>query len=367
MKVMFLDESGNHDLRRINPVYPLFVLGGVIVDRAYVRNTIAPQMHQFKLHHFGRSDVLLHTVEMGKGRGDYAFLANPVRRTEFYADLNALLQQWEYKVVTCVFDLPRFVAKHAKPADPYHEGLEILIDRFCDELGDDEDAGFICAEKRNPGLDRALIAAWERLMLDGGNMGHERSVEVDRKIVDLNLKDKHPAMAGLQLADLVVTPPGRFVLYQSRMLGGRVIGRELLEGLRDPAPARQTLDARRIGGQRRQRGLDGGHLLLQRGVDQPLHRAAQLLEDALGRVQLRRRRRLHDQGHPDGNYHPGAMTRGAVPDEGGDARRLPGRHHGGDSFLAHGGVPVPPQPPAYPVHSEGQVAPFVAQLHPLPR
>ena len=41
---MFLDESGDHNLnpKRINPVYPIFVLGGVIVDRAYARNVIAP-------------------------------------------------------------------------------------------------------------------------------------------------------------------------------------------------------------------------------------------------------------------------------------------------------------------------------------
>ena len=31
MKVLFLDESGDHNLAVIDPQYPLFVLGGVIV------------------------------------------------------------------------------------------------------------------------------------------------------------------------------------------------------------------------------------------------------------------------------------------------------------------------------------------------
>src|SRR5688572_44275 len=101
---MFLDESGNHDLRKVNPRYPVFVLGGVIVDRAYVRNTIEPEMQQFKLKHFGRTDVILHTVDMGKGRGEYAFLANPTKRAAFYTELNALLQRWDYKVIACVFE-----------------------------------------------------------------------------------------------------------------------------------------------------------------------------------------------------------------------------------------------------------------------
>jgi len=32
MKVLFLDESGDHSLNVIDPQYPVFVLGGVIVD-----------------------------------------------------------------------------------------------------------------------------------------------------------------------------------------------------------------------------------------------------------------------------------------------------------------------------------------------
>jgi hypothetical protein len=212
VKVMFLDESGDHNLnpRRINPTYPVFVLGGVIVDRAHLRTVIEPEMAQFKLKHFGQEEVVLHTVEMGRGRGDYAFLANPVKRAVFYADLNAMLERWDYKVVACVFDLPRYIAQFPKPADPYLSGLESLVECFCLELGDEEDAGFICAEKRNPGLDRELMAAWERLNARGTASGSPRLAEIGRKIVDMSLKDKKPNIAGLQLADLVVTPPGRY-------------------------------------------------------------------------------------------------------------------------------------------------------------
>ncbi len=211
MKVMFLDESGNHDLKKINPTYPVFVLGGAIVDRAYLRNTIEPELREFKMTHFGRDDVVLHTVDMGKGRNDYSFLANPAKRTAFYNQLNALLQQWEYQVVVCVFKLPGYVAQYHAPADPYHFGLEILIERFCKELGDAEDFGFICAEKRNPGLDRELLEAWDRLSSSRGGTTYTKSGEIRRKIIDLSLKDKRPNQAGMQLADLVVTPPGRHV------------------------------------------------------------------------------------------------------------------------------------------------------------
>lgn len=32
MKYLFLDESGSHDLAVIDPAYPVFVLGGAIID-----------------------------------------------------------------------------------------------------------------------------------------------------------------------------------------------------------------------------------------------------------------------------------------------------------------------------------------------
>jgi hypothetical protein len=200
-------------------------------------------MRQFKMQHFGREDVVLHTVEMGKGRGDYAFLATPTKRAAFYTDLNALLQRWDYKVVACVFEKPRYIAQYTEPFDPYHFGLEILIERFCKELGSEEDAGFICAEKRNPGLDRELMAAWERLKSSGAGTGYALSDEIDRKIIDLSLKDKTPNLAGLQLADMVVTPPGRHVARRPptpnqvqwtvvesklRRVGGTYMGRGLI-------------------------------------------------------------------------------------------------------------------------------------------
>ena len=205
---MFLDESGDHTLTRINRSYPVFVLGGVIADRAYVRNVIEPAMREFKLIHFGREDVILHTVEMTNGIGDYAFLSDPTRRARFYADLNDLLDGWDYKIVACAVRKPELVAQFGIAADdPYMFSLHVLVERFCDALGDEFDAGFVCAEKRGSSLDRDLLQAWERVRTRGINALSANAV--DSRIVGLDLRDKRANLAGMQLADLVVTPIGR--------------------------------------------------------------------------------------------------------------------------------------------------------------
>src|SRR5688500_8833285 len=98
VKMLFLDESGDHKLKKINPTYPIFVLGGVIADRAYVRVVVEPRMRAFKRHVFGREDIILHTVDMRNNAGDFAFLTDPARRSAFYTELNAMLEELDYQV-----------------------------------------------------------------------------------------------------------------------------------------------------------------------------------------------------------------------------------------------------------------------------
>jgi hypothetical protein len=211
MRVMYLDESGDHNLRRINPIFPVFVLGGVIVDRAYSREVVLPAIQAFKRRHFEHDDVVLHTVEMAKGRGKFGFLADPGRRAAFYLELNELVNALEFQVIACVIRKDKHLERYgAHAVDPYHYSLEILVERFCRELGEDYDSGFICAEKRNPGLDKELLAAWEELLRNDVGTGFVSSRAIDERILGLDLKDKTSRVVALELADLVVTPIGRF-------------------------------------------------------------------------------------------------------------------------------------------------------------
>jgi Protein of unknown function (DUF3800) len=47
-KILFLDESGDHNLAIIDPQYPLFVLGGVIIEQIYAEGQLEGELRQFK-------------------------------------------------------------------------------------------------------------------------------------------------------------------------------------------------------------------------------------------------------------------------------------------------------------------------------
>lgn len=211
MKLFFLDESGDHSLERIDADYPVFVLGGIVVDRAYYRSVIEPRVRTLKEDFLGDAEVILHTTDIIRAKNGFEPLRDPKTRAGFYEELNALMWELEYMVVACAIKKDAHLAQDtANAVDPYGYALEVVVERFCHEVGDIEDGGMIFAERRRPDLDDALEAQWRSLRERGA--GDMRDGTVDNRIVDLSLKSKKPNTAGLQLADLVVSPIGRHII-----------------------------------------------------------------------------------------------------------------------------------------------------------
>jgi hypothetical protein len=126
-------------------------------------------------------------------------------------DLKKLLSNLDYEVVACLIHKDRHVAMHGSEApDPYELGLQMVVERFCFEIGDVENGGIIYAEKRRHDLDLHLDVAWEALRASGTH--HLNMGQIDKRIVGLSLKAKSVNIAGLQLADLVVSAIGRHAM-----------------------------------------------------------------------------------------------------------------------------------------------------------
>lgn len=208
VKVLYLDESGDHNLVKIDPDYPVFVLGGVILDRAYARNVVAPRMRKLKIDFFGDENLVLHTAEMIRAKHQFTVLEDKALRKAFFFELNRMMRELEYTVVACVIRKPQHLERHGNNAiDPYMLSLEVLVECFAHELGDVLEGGIIYAEKRGEDLDGPLERAWLRIQ-DRGTSSISANKLNDR-IIDLILRHKSLNIAGLQLADLVVSPIGR--------------------------------------------------------------------------------------------------------------------------------------------------------------
>lgn len=102
MLILFLDESGDHNLDKIDPQYPVFVLGGCIIDLNYHDEYMSPALAEYKRNLFGRDDFILHTADINRRRGPFQKLTNVEFRNRFCDETNKLMQDLEYEVVACV-------------------------------------------------------------------------------------------------------------------------------------------------------------------------------------------------------------------------------------------------------------------------
>ena len=161
MKVMFLDESGDHNLTRIDPQYPVFVLGGVIMDADYAAGPLREAVDDFKSEIFERTDIMLHTADIARNRNGFEPLQDIAFRARFYNRLNALMRNLEYSVVACSIRKEVFRALYGVFApDPYLHAFSILVEVFCSDLGKTGSSGIIIAESRDTVLNRRLEAEW---------------------------------------------------------------------------------------------------------------------------------------------------------------------------------------------------------------
>jgi len=214
VKILFLDESGDHNLTAIDPQYPLFVLGGVIVDKDYAEGSLTQELDAFKATFFDNTDIVLHTADIARNRGGFERLKETAFRSQFYEALNALMRRLQYSVVACAIRKDEHLSRYGIAAlDPYMLSLDVLVERFCFDIGKVTGGGLIVAEKRDPTLDRELDVAWLNLKIRGTRYLQAR--EIEDRVVGLNLRAKQDNVAGLQLADLVVSPIGRHLLGKS--------------------------------------------------------------------------------------------------------------------------------------------------------
>ena len=160
---------------------------------------------------FGTTDIILHTADITRNRNGFESMQDIEFRNRFYKGLNDLMRNSAYLVVACVIRKEEHLSRYGVAAlDPYLLSLDILVERFCFDIGPVNNGGVIVAERRGPTLDCGLELAWLNLKIQGTR--YFQANTIDDRILALNLRAKRDNIPGLQLADLVVSPIGRHIL-----------------------------------------------------------------------------------------------------------------------------------------------------------
>lgn len=203
--VIYVDESGDHDLTSVAQSYPVFILAFCIFTKTDYARTVVPQVQEFKFRWFGHDNVILHEHEIRKQRPPFKFLQNEERRALFMSELNGILELCPTTVIASVIDKPRLAQRYVEPDNPYHIAMQFCMERthrFLTEHGQAGRLTTIMFEKRGEKEDAKLELEFRRIK-DGANFRGAAMAELDIRMVD-----KKANSSGLQIADLFARPIG---------------------------------------------------------------------------------------------------------------------------------------------------------------
>ncbi len=222
MKVLYIDETGDHSLSKIDKSYPIFLLSGVIVDEDYHNGELSASLDTFKLRHFGTKDIILHSQEMTHPKSakskEYVNFMDSDFRNSFYKGFEQFLKSSKVSIVACVIMKNKHFANYGLEAkDPYLLSFDNLINRLVFDLSDGQ-KGRIVAESRNSVLDNQLEIAYLTSRIEGTNKVQpaELKLKLESSIQFLQKSDN---AAGLQIADMVASPIARHYLGKPERTG----------------------------------------------------------------------------------------------------------------------------------------------------
>jgi len=204
--IIFVDESGDPGLARIDPDYPVLVLAFCIFRKEHYVYQTVPALQRFKLRHFGHDQIVLHEREIRRDLGSFSFLKSPALKKTFLEELTRVIGDAEFALVCAVIDKQQLVDTFGTPNDPYHIALchgLMRVGRYLHQLGQNGKT-HVVFERRGKREDDALLTEFEVL----------------RDLLGLPLElvfaGKAANAPGLQFADLIARPVGVRALRPSQ-------------------------------------------------------------------------------------------------------------------------------------------------------
>jgi hypothetical protein len=205
----------------VDPNWPVFVLIGLLVGETYYQKTLVPRVKQLKIKHQLAPHTVLHSREIRRCEGDFAFLARfPERKGTFYQDINQLFMTLRIRLFCVVIDKQKLRSRFLVPVSPYDVSLSQLLSLVCGPPGTPSpnrpNVTRIIAESRGRRPDKGLQHEYQRFRRIGlGSYGapevqNRKPRTVQRVFPErVDFVRKRKVVAGLELADLAAYPIGR--------------------------------------------------------------------------------------------------------------------------------------------------------------
>ncbi|PHR46546.1 MAG: hypothetical protein COA32_10400 [Fluviicola sp.] len=214
---LYIDESGDHGLTKINPNFPVFLLCGVLFNRSTYEN-LRQRFNELKSSVWDDKKVIFHSRDIRKCEKEFQVLFNMELKEKFYEGLNQIISESEYRIIASAIQKNKYIKQYGRLGnDVYELSLSFIIERavfFLDSLNKEDIELNIVIEKRGKKEDRQLHQHFQRLLARG--TGYVSAERLKSYNIDIEFKDKKDNINGLQLADLIAYPLARYVIDPKR-------------------------------------------------------------------------------------------------------------------------------------------------------
>ncbi|MEO0462714.1 MAG: DUF3800 domain-containing protein [Pseudomonadota bacterium] len=131
--IVYVDESGDHSLEKVDEAYPIFVLAFCVFYQKNYIEKIIPAIERLKFEKFGHDIVILHEREIRKEIGPFKF-ANKAEKDQFLEALTAIIEENNFILISCVIDKRELKLSSENRENPYHIALGHCLETLSDLL-----------------------------------------------------------------------------------------------------------------------------------------------------------------------------------------------------------------------------------------
>ena len=201
--IVYVDESGDYSLQKPDKQYPIFVLAFCIFQKAYYCRSVVPEIQSLKFNFFGHDLVVLHEREIRLKKPP--FTMGKLKEQDFLNSLSLIMKKINFILIGSAV---RKNMQYKGDGNAYHLALSSCLEALYEFVEEKKQANrktFVVVEARGDKEDKELELEFRRVC-DGENK-FKKTLPFA-----ILIKSKEKNSTGLQIADLVARPIGRYIL-----------------------------------------------------------------------------------------------------------------------------------------------------------
>lgn len=126
---LFVDESGDHGMKNINPQFPVLVLCGILVSEGHYP-IFKNRINQLKQNIFGTTDIVLHSTEIRKKEGPFSVLNNKDLNNTFINDFNKIVTECSFRIISAAIRKESYRDRYQNPfRGIYETAFSFMLER----------------------------------------------------------------------------------------------------------------------------------------------------------------------------------------------------------------------------------------------